>query len=32
MKMTVREFNVNRAGLTMMIGAVVIKLVLFVIY
>ena len=32
MLMTKREFNVNRAGLTMVIGAVVIKIILYVIY
>lgn len=32
MLMTKREFNVNRVGLTMMIGAVVIKIALFLIY
>ncbi len=32
MEMTRREFNVNRAGLTMMIVAIVIRIALFVIY
>ncbi|WP_286240599.1 hypothetical protein [Neptuniibacter halophilus] len=32
MEMTVREFRVNRAGLSMMVAAVVIRLVLFFIY
>lgn len=32
MEMTPKEFNVNRAGLFMMIGAVAIRLVIFVTY